>query len=239
MRCLLDVMMAGDEMMRLLMFPVPFHPPFPFALPPLPGSSRFACFCLFPRPRVVGGAGGCRFAAAGGWQSACLSSSPCRSLAHRSFAFPVGLRLSASLLAWFRRRLCCRVVSYSIPDDVIRITGSCGIRLVVYPACLPIVVSVPRAMWAAVSSRSSCRRSCGSSPVPLRLPALFLLLTFHRFPIVMALASYRLPLRSSPRFAPSPRQSCRGTGRHRIAYRHAGRLLAWRAVLFLSKNSPR
>lgn len=86
MRCLLDVMMAVDEMMRLLMFHVPFHPPFPFALPPLPGSSRFACLCLFPRPRVVGGAGGCRFAAAGGWRSACLSSPPCRSLAHRSFA---------------------------------------------------------------------------------------------------------------------------------------------------------
>lgn len=164
MRCLLDVRMAGDEMMRCSC-PVSHRHSSPFALPPLPGSSRFACLCLFPRPRVVGGAGGCRFAAAGGWRSACLSSSPCRTLAHRSFAFPVGLRLSASLLAWFRRRLYCRVVSYSILDDVMRITGSCGIRLVVYPACLPVVVSVPRAMWAAVSSRSSCRRTVRLSPL--------------------------------------------------------------------------
>lgn len=29
--------------------------------------------------------------------------------------------------------------------------------------------------------------------------------------------SYRLPPRSSPRFAPSPRRSCRETGRHRLA----------------------
>lgn len=50
MRCLLDVMMAVDEMMRLLMFHVPFHPPFPFALPPLPSSLVPACFKQSPAP---------------------------------------------------------------------------------------------------------------------------------------------------------------------------------------------
>ena len=70
---------------------------------------------------------------------------------------------SRSSLVRFSRRFA--VVSYSILDDVMRITGSCGIRLVVYPACLPVVVSVPRAMWAAVSSRSSCRRTVRLSPL--------------------------------------------------------------------------
>ena len=41
----------------------------------------------------------------------------------------VGLRLLASLLAGFRHRLRCRVFSYSIPDEMMRITGSCDIRL--------------------------------------------------------------------------------------------------------------
>lgn len=67
---------------------------------------------------------------------------------YRSFAFPVSLRFGASLRAGLRRRLCCRVVSYSIPDDTMRITGSCGIRLIIHSACFPVVVSVMRAMWS-------------------------------------------------------------------------------------------
>ena len=94
------------------------------------------------------------------------------------------------------------------------------------------------------SSRPSCRGAwrhapvlapravglCVSPPVSLHrlsfhLSRLRLLLAFHRFPIVMAFASYRLPPSSSSRFAPSPRRSCRETGRHhRLACRHAGRL---------------
>lgn len=48
------------------------------------------------------------------------------------------------------RRLCCRVISYSIPDDTMRITGSCGIRLA-YPSCLLGAVSfVLRTMRAVL-----------------------------------------------------------------------------------------
>lgn len=111
------------------MSPVSFHLPFPFVLPPLPGLSRSACFDLFPRPPVGGGAGGCRFAAAGGGPVGLPVIMAMPLSRYRSFAFLVGLRLLASLLAWFRHRLCCRVISYSIPDEMMRITGSCGISV--------------------------------------------------------------------------------------------------------------
>ena len=74
------------------------------------------------------------------------------------------MRSSASLLSGLRRRPCCRVVSYSIPDDVMRITGSCGIRLACPSCLLGAVVSMLRAMRVAMSSRSSCRRAVRSSP---------------------------------------------------------------------------
>ena len=57
MRCLLDVMMAVDEMMRFLMFPVPFHPPFPFALPLSPALPDLLASTYSPALRVGGGAG--------------------------------------------------------------------------------------------------------------------------------------------------------------------------------------
>lgn len=81
-------------------------------------------------------------------RSACLSSPRAAlSLIARSLVL-VGLRSCASLRAGLHRRLHCRVVSYSIPDDTMRITGSCGIRLIIHSACFPVVVSVMRAMWS-------------------------------------------------------------------------------------------
>lgn len=54
----------------------------------------------------------------------------------------VGCRRCCSRLvvAASARRLCHRVILYSIPDEMMRITGSCCIRLVF--ACLPVVVFV-------------------------------------------------------------------------------------------------
>ena len=78
------------------MFPVPFHPPFPFALPPLPGSSVPACFGLFPRPpgRVMCG----RMSICGCWRRvgllACHHIHTALSLIARSL-FLVVLRFSA------------------------------------------------------------------------------------------------------------------------------------------------
>lgn len=152
--------------------PVSFHHPFPFALPPLPGSSRFACFGLFPRPRAwdVRANVDLRLRAAG--LSACLSSPQCRSLAIARSLFSVGLRSSASLLAWFCRRLCCRVVSYSIPDDTMRITGSCGIRLASLPCLLDVCRRMPRRFAPSSVLVLGCVRSSaclGSCLFPLRL----------------------------------------------------------------------
>ena len=112
-------------------------------------------------------------------------------------------------------------------------------RIVMPPfsPCIPLLAPLCVASFLRFAHRAVWRAA--RPRLPLRLPVSVSCLLPHRFPIVMALASYRSPPRSSPRFAPSPRRSCRKTGRRHLAYRHAGRLLAWRAVLFLSKNSPR
>lgn len=52
--------------------------------------------------------------------------------------------LSLSLVRFFSS--VCRAISYSIPDEMMRITGSCGIRLAIHSACFPVVVSMMRAM---------------------------------------------------------------------------------------------
>lgn len=117
-----------------------------------------------------------RLRAAG--RSACLPSWTCRSLAIARSLFLVGLRAGASLRAGLRRRLCCRVISYSIPDDMMLITGSCGIRLIV-PLLVPsggsllilCLLDVCRRMprrSAPVISSLSCLASCR---LPLRASA--------------------------------------------------------------------
>ena len=114
--------------------------------------------------------------------------------------FLVGLRAGASLRAGLRRRLCCRVVSYSIPDDVMRITGSCDIRLVAHPACLLRAVSVP---WGDVGCGRPAPRAVErfASPPPCLLDAAAVPRRFAR----------------SSRSACSPRLSCRQAGRPRLA----------------------
>lgn len=66
----------------------------------------------------------------------------------------VGCRRCCSRLvvAASARRLCHRVILYSIPDEMMRITGSCCIRLVF--ACLPVVVFVS---WGDVGFSCGCR----------------------------------------------------------------------------------
>lgn len=159
-----------------------FLSPYPLS-PALVDLLASACS---PALRVWGCVGGCRFATAGGGRSACLSSFPMSLSRYRSFAFSrrsaigavVGLRSAASLLAGFRHRLCCRVFSYSIPDEMMRITGSCDIRLVV-PPLVPSGVS-PLApaclMFAAVcldaSLPSSHHLVLGCVPSLLCVPRL-------------------------------------------------------------------
>lgn len=137
--------------------------------PVRPSSSR-----LFAPPSGSGEARACyRFAGAGGWSVCLLVIVPVPLSRYCSFAFLVGLRSSASLRAGLRRRLCGRVVLYSIPDDVIRITGSCGIRLFVPFSCRRAVRSSPSAclMFAAVcldaSPPSSHRSRAWLRAVPL------------------------------------------------------------------------
>ena len=149
-------------------------PPFIFLFlspyPPLPGSSRFACFGLFPRPPGRGMRGfvaDVRLRAAVGLL-ACHRSRAALSL--RSFAFSrrpavwrvVLLRSSASLLACSRRRFGYRAVSYSIPDDAMRITSSCGIRPVVNPACLPHLMCFSAChVLGSLFFLASCLWRCG------------------------------------------------------------------------------
>ena len=168
---------AGDEMMRCSC-PRAFSLSFSFRPAPSPRLSLICLLRLVPPPSGSGDAWAnvdLRLLAAG---PVCLPVIIAIPLSrYRSFAFSrrsaigavVGLRPSASLLASSRRRLCCRAVSYSIPDEMMLITGSCGIRLV-RPSCLlAAVVSVLRAMWAVVgpplvpplvSSGGSASRPC-------------------------------------------------------------------------------
>lgn len=102
----------------------------------------------------------------------------------------------------------------------------------------------PRAAWRIVMPPFS---PC----IPLLVPSGVQFV--HRFPLRLPAASCLLPpvscrhgsrLVSPPAtllsHRPSPRRSCRGTGRHnRLACRHAGRLCLLGVVPFLSKNSPR
>ena len=121
---------------------------FPFALPPRFWLSRACLLELLPRPRAWDVRAYLSICGCG--RDVCLLACLPVRAAHslRSFAFSrrpavwrvVWLRSSASLLACSRRRFGYRVVSYSIPDDTMRITGSCGIRPVVNPACLPRLV---------------------------------------------------------------------------------------------------
>lgn len=128
------------------------------------------------------------------------------------------MRLLTSLLACFHHRLRCRVVSYSIPDDTMLMTGSCGIRLV-RPSCLlGAVVSVMRAMWAVVVP--PLVPSGGSSLVPACLMFAAVCLdaiapSSHRF--ISSLVLCCVPFSSaclgsclySLRLAPSSRRSYR------------------------------
>lgn len=97
--CLLDMRRAGDEMMRCSC-PRAFSLSFSFRPAPSPRLFPICLLQFVPPPSGSGEAranvdlrvrAACRFA--------CLSSFSCRSLAHRSFAFPVDLRSAASLLA--------------------------------------------------------------------------------------------------------------------------------------------
>ena len=119
-RCLLDMRRAGDEMMRCSC-PRAFSLSFSFRPAPYPRLSSICLLRLVPPPSGSGDALAdvdLRLRAAG--RFACLPSSPCRSLAIARSLFLVGLRswcvvgllLSASLLAGFRRHFYCRVVSY-------------------------------------------------------------------------------------------------------------------------------
>lgn len=96
------------------------------------------------------------------------------------------------------------------------------------PGSLPVSLLVPWCMSSCLRPaprivERAARLRLPSSPIaPPLLP--LPLACFPRFLAIMALASYRLPPRSSPRFDPSPRRSCRKTGRRHLDYRHAGRL---------------
>lgn len=239
---------VGDEMMRCPCSPCPFVILSLSPCPPLPGSSVPACFGLFPRPpgRVMCG----RMSICGCWRRvgllACHHVHTAHS-AYRSFAFPVGLRSwvspgcasPASLLAGFRHRLCCRVVSYSIPDEMMRITGSCGIRLACLSCLLAAVVSVLRAMRAGFLRARPVPR-----PVPRTVPR-----TVGRFASrpclldvrrrvsrrslrhLIALAWLRAVSLCVPRIVPLPalfRHRCRCRCRHGFSppapsHRHDGR----------------
>ena len=142
-RCLLDMRRAGDEMMRCSC-PRAFSLSFSFRPAPSPRLFPICLLRLVPPPSGSGNARANVDLLARAAGPVCLPVIMSIPLSrYRSFAFSrrsaigavVGLRSAASLLAVFRRRLCCRVVSYSIPDDTMRITGSCGIRLVVPLSC--------------------------------------------------------------------------------------------------------
>ena len=140
-QCLLDVVMAGDdEMMRYSCSPCHFILLFLSPCPLSPALLDLLASACSPALRAGGCVGGCRFATAGGGVGllAChhdhAALSPCGSFAFSrrpAVGCVVGLRLLASLLARFHHRLRCRVFSYSIPDEMMRITGSCDIRLLV------------------------------------------------------------------------------------------------------------
>lgn len=117
---------------------------------------------------------------------------------YRSFAFLVGLRLLASLREGFRRRLCSLVISYSIPDKMMQITGSCGIH-------------------HAMSSRSRAVGRFASRPCLLdvcrRMPRRFAPTSSHRFisslvlgclPFSACLGSCLFPLAPSSMSMPLP-----------------------------------
>lgn len=87
-----------------------------------------------------------------------------------------------------------------------RLVSACLVGSLPVPFLVPLCVAsflrfAHRAVWRAARPR-----------LPLRLPAPCLLLVSHRFPIVMALASYRLPPRSSllPAHRPADRVEGRG-----------------------------
>lgn len=118
--------------------------------------------------------------------------------------FPVGLRAGASLRVWLRRRLCCRVISYSIPDDVMRITGSCGIRLVAHPACLLPPSLCRGAMWAVVVPLFVPSGGSPLSPACLMFTAVCLDASpRHRCSCLAVCRPLRSSARASSRFAPS------------------------------------
>lgn len=85
-------------------------------------------------------------------------------------------------------------------------------RIVMPPfsPCIPLLVPLCVASFLRFAHRAVWRAA--RPRLPLRLPAPCLLLVSHRFPIVMALASYRLPPRSSllPAHRPADRVEGRG-----------------------------
>ena len=127
-----------------------------------------------------------------------------------------------------------------------------------FSPCFPLLVplGVSLCLRSRLASCFSCRRACCSSPLlSFRLSRLRLSCLLPPGPNRHgSLVSPTAPCSISPR--PSPRRSCRGAGRHRLAclplscgevllrvaslpLSHEGRLCFLGVVPFLSKNFPR
>lgn len=196
------------------MFPVPFHHPFPFALPPLPGSCRFACLICSPAP----GRGrrgltvGLRLRT---WYRPACPLRCRRSLAIARSLFPAqspsGLPVCVSLLP--PHRMSGELVKTAPADrssvkPLQSVPVSCRYRIGCRMGCR---------MMSPLAARPLCHVPPSSCLPGMRLRDVLSLLALG-VRLADALASFLRSVATVPplsRLAYSPRRSCRWAGRCR------------------------